>query len=613
MAQRNVYSSTDEPGDARSAEEVLSSVIEELDSLHQNVKDHLNQDIVRLQTEKSRLIEDIEGLRAQYSKLQSQQMESLSGRYIQQQQLWLKQLAQVLAHNLQDLLVQRFNELSANSGYALNSPVPSGEFPIPLPPNNYDERASQLLAALDERIDRSFQMLDADLSSYESELSLRLNKMQTLEMQGEELLQNLVNRLREELEEAEAYLDNPFDPEDSYPDSVMDAALPETLPPAPRDESRNAMSPAPRDEIRDAVRPTPRDEIRDARRPAPAAPAQSPSKAKSPVQAGLMLALSSAVVLSLFNVCLRILIKSRNPRMIFGWFEVPGVVTPGFGNSLLILLMRLIVVMALMPILANFLYPSVWKDIRRLFQSGDRALWSKVLGSAFFLFLSQVLIYLAIGNIPAGIAITIFFIYPIVTVLGSWFLFGSRPTNVSLFAVGGITLGLVLAGLPSFSAPAPGGGNVGIGIMAAVASGITFAGYVLLTQMAAGKLHPIPFSLVNFAAIFVFSALSLWVPLPETLSPSIDRDVWSGLIVGGVILGVLTLFSYLLNNFAIRFAGAALASVIGTLGPALTALFGFLIINETLQPVAILGMIVVTLSVAAMSVERIVSPQKKAG
>ncbi|NJK77507.1 MAG: DMT family transporter [Microcoleus sp. SU_5_6] len=601
MAQRNVYSSKDDPGDARSAEEVLSSVIGELDSLHQNVKDHLNQDIVRLQTEKSRLIEDIEGLREQYRKLQSQQMESLSGRYIQQQQLWLKQLAQVLAHNLQDLLVQRFNELSANSGYALNSPVPSGEFPIPLPPNNYDERASQLLAALDERIDRSFQMLDADLSSYESELSLRLNKMQTLEMQGEELLQNLVNRLREELEEAEAYLDNPFDPEDSYPDSVMDAARPETMPPEPRDEIRNSMPPAPRDEIRDAVRP------------APSAPAQPAPKAGSQVQAGLMLALSSAVVLSLFNVCLRILIKGRNPKVIFGLFEVPGVVTPGFGNSLLILLMRLIVVMALMPILANFLYPSVWKDIRRLFQSGDRALWSKVLGSAFFLFLSQVLIYLAIGNIPAGIAITIFFIYPIVTVLGSWFLFGSRPTNVSLFAVGGITLGLILAGLPSFSAAAPGGGNVGIGITAALASGITFAGYVLLTQMAAGKLHPIPFSLVNFAAIFVFSALSLWVPLPETLSPSIDRDVWSGLIVGGVILGVLTLFSYLLNNFAIRFAGAALASVIGTLGPALTALFGFVIINETLQPVAILGMIVVTLSVAAMSVERIVAPQKKAG
>ncbi|MEG3878315.1 EamA family transporter [Microcoleus sp. herbarium7] len=586
MAQRNVYSSKDDPEDAQSAEEVLHSVIQELDALHQNVKGQLNQDITRLQTEKNHLIDDIEDLREQYRKLQSQQMESLSGRYIQQQQLWLKQLAQVLAHNLQDLLVQRFNELSASSGHSLSSPIPSGEFPIPMPPSNYGERASELLAALDERLDRSFQMLEQDLSSYESELSVRLNNMQTLERQGEELLQNLVNRIREELQEEEAYLDNPFNAEDSYPEestNSVNSVRPQVLPPAPPDAPRQAVPPA------------------------------APAKATSQVQAGLVLALSSAVVLSLFNVCLRILIKTRNPRMVFGLFELPGVVTPGFGNSLLILLMRLIVVMALMPVLATFLYPSVWKDIRRLFQSGDRALWSKVLGSAFFLFLSQVLIYLAIGNIPAGIAITIFFIYPIVTVLGSWVLFGARPTKVGFFAMFGITAGLILAGLPSFAAPAPDGGNVGVGVAAALGAGIMFAGYVLLTQMAAGKLHPIPFSLVNFAAIFVFSALSLWVPLSENLAPKIDQDVWPGLIVGGVVLGVLTLFSYLLNNFAIRFAGAALASVIGTLGPALTALFGFLIINEKLQPVAIFGMAVVTLSVAAMSVERMVAPQQKAG
>jgi len=585
MAYRNRYSPKGDPEDAQSAEEVLNSVMDELDALHENVKGQLNQDITRLQSEKNHLIDDIEGLRDQYRKLQSQQMESLSGRYIQQQQLWLKQLAQVLAHNLQDLLVQRFNELSANAGHSLSSPIPSGEFPIPMPLSNYDERASQLLAALDDRIDRSFQMLEQDLSSYESELSVRLNNMQTLERQGEELLQNLVNRIREELEEEEAYLDNPFDAQDSYAEestNSLNSVRPQVLPPTP------------------------------ATAPQQVAPPTATAKAPSQMQAGLVLALSSAVVLSLFNVCLRILIKSRNPRVIFGLFEVPGVVTPGFGNSLLILLMRLIVVMALMPILATFLYPSVWKDIRRLFQSGDRALWGKVLGSAFFLFLSQVLIYLAIGNIPAGIAITIFFIYPIVTVLGSWILFGARPSTIGFLAMFGITFGLILAGLPSFSAAAPGGGNVGVGVAAALGAGIMFAGYVLLTQMAAGKLHPIPFSLVNFAAIFVFSALSLWVPLSENLAPQIDQNVWPGLIMGGVVLGVLTLFSYLLNNFAIRFAGAALASVIGTLGPALTGLFGFVIINEKLQPVTILGMAVVTLSVAAMSVERMVAPQKKA-
>src|SRR4028118_1265838 len=448
MAQRNVYSSKGEPEDAQSAEEVLHSVMQELDALHENVKGQLNQDITRLQTEKNHLIEDIEGLREQYRKLQSQQMEALSGRYIQQQQLWLKQLAQVLAHNLQDLLVQRFNELSANSGHSLSSPIPSGEFPIPMPPSNYGERASELLAALDERIDRSFQMLEQDLSSYESELSMRLNNMQTLERQGEELLQNLVNRIREEVESEEEYLENPFDAQDSYPEestNSVNSVRPQVLPPIPAPRSRE---------------PVPE---------LSSVPSPATAKAPSQVQTGLVLALSSAVVLSLFNVCLRILIKSKNPRVVFGLFEFPGVVTPGFGNSLLILLMRLIVVVVLMPILATFLYPSVWKDIRRLFQSGDRALWSKVLGSAFFLFLSQVLIYLAIGNIPAGIAITIFFIYPIVTVLGSWILFGSRPSKVGFWAMLGITAGLILVGSPSFAAPARSGRCAAVGGQAVLA------------------------------------------------------------------------------------------------------------------------------------------------
>jgi drug/metabolite transporter (DMT)-like permease len=266
--------------------------------------------------------------------------------------------------------------------------------------------------------------------------------------------------------------------------------------------------------------------------------------------------------------------------------------------------------MALMPFLATLFYPSVWSDLKRFINGNDTVLKWKVLGSAFFLFLSQVLIYIAIGNVTPGIAITIFFIYPIVTVLGAWTLFGDRPSYLRLLAMGGIVLGLVIAGSPALGKGMGSFGNPALGIAAALGSGITFAGYVLLTQMAAGKLHPVPFSLVNFAAIFVFTALSLWVPLPAQLAPQIDANVWTGLIIGGVILGVLTLFSYLLNNFAIRFAGAALASVIGTLGPALTGLFGLFLIGENLQSIQWFGMAVVTLSVAGMSLERMLTTKK---
>jgi drug/metabolite transporter (DMT)-like permease len=502
--------------------------------------------------------------------------------------LWLKQLAQVLANNLQELLVQRFNELSANAGQGANIAIPSAEFPIPMLTNQYTERASEMLASLDASVNRTFDMMERDLSSYESNLSQRLRNMEGMEQKGEALLDNLVSRIRAELEEE---VEQTFDPRD-YEPSDTNSVYPRQLPAAPA--------------IRQPSLP-----------PAPLPPAPAPKAPASQVQVGVILALVSAVVLSLFNVSLKIILKSKAPRVLFGLFEVEGVVSPGFGNSLLILLIRLLVVMALMPVLATFLYPSVWKDLKRFINNGDRDLWMKVLGSAFFLFLSQVLIYIAIGNIPTGVAITIFFIYPIVTVLSCWVLFGDRPSSLRFLAMSVICSGLLLAAVPSFGQKAI--GDVGLGVGAAVGAGVTFAGYVLMTQMAAGKLHPIPFSLVNFSAIFVFSAVSLiFLPfginglgLPANLAVFVDPAVWNGLILGGILLGVLTLFSYLLNNFAIRFAGAALASVIGTLGPALTALFALIVINEKIPFIQVSGLALVTLGVAGMSLEKMLMPPKK--
>uniref|UniRef100_A0ACD5GU20 Uncharacterized protein n=1 Tax=Desertifilum tharense IPPAS B-1220 TaxID=1781255 RepID=A0ACD5GU20_9CYAN len=75
-----------------------------------------------------------------------------------------------------------------------------------------------------------------------------------------------------------------------------------------------------------------------------------------------MLAFLSAVVLSLFNVSLKILLRtSPEPRTILGMFQLQGLISPGFGNSLLILFLRMVVVMALMPILATLLYPPFGK------------------------------------------------------------------------------------------------------------------------------------------------------------------------------------------------------------------------------------------------------------
>ncbi len=556
-----------ESTETRSPEVVLSSLIGQLETFNQSFRQELSVDIERLQKDKKRLIENIEQLQYQYEKLQNQHQQTLTERQYAQQQVWLKQLAQVLASNLQRELVARINRLRTSSDGPLLTTDPSGL--LPGSSLKSDLSTKELEAVLDTSLNDTFRELQQELSSYQSDLSQRLSHMQSLEQQVEMLLETVVSRLREQIDRSSVPHSEPSTP---------------TTPP-----------------IIEPVRPQPT--VVEASKPsAPASPSSST------VQLGLFLALMSAVALSLFNVCLKIILQGPEPRQIFGLFEIEGIISPGIGNSLLILLLRMIVVMALMPVVATFLYPAVWSDMKRFILSRDTPLTLKVIGSGFFLFLSQVCIYIAIGEIPTGIAITIFFIYPIVTVLASWGLFGDRPTLIRTIAMVVILIGGILC-LPSFFGGAA--GNTQVGVIAAIIAGIAFAGYVLLTQMAAGKLHPIPFSLVNFASIFVFCCVSL-ILLPANWGLDVDVNVWQGLIIGGVVLGVLTLCSYLLNNFAIRSAGAALASIIGTSGPALTALFAFFIIGEALNLKQIFGMALVICGVGAMSVERFFASKKKA-
>ncbi|NEQ72766.1 MAG: EamA family transporter [Okeania sp. SIO2C9] len=570
----------------KSPEEVLKLVIQDLDSFRQNLTNQLSQDVYRLRVEKEQLNEDISKLRKQYEQLQSKQLESLSQRQIAQQQLWLKQLAQVLANNLQKQLGQKIRDLTESVDPGLQQAgIPGGELPMTHPSNNYYGTANEFGDSLSGVVTGTFEALKQELDSYQSDLSVQLNSMRSMEQQGEVILEALVSRLQAQLENS----------------SVVSSGTYEVSQPGPNNSANTTSSGKSMLTTSPAESPESPKSKTDS--------TAKPKKSASQVQVGLILALLSAALLSLFNVCIKVILNtSPQPSTIFGLFPVEGLINPNVGNSLLILLLRLIVVMLLMPIVATFLYPAVWSDIERLIKSKDFSLWWKVIGSAFFLFLSQVLIYISIGNIPTAIAITIFFIYPIITVLVSWGLFGDRPSMVRIFAMVLIVIGGFLV-LPS------GEGDYQQGILAAVGAGITFSGYVILTQMSAGKLHPIPFSLVNFAGIFVFSALGLMMPLPTEWSVNINIDptvnVWSGLIVGGIILGILTLSSYVLNSFAIRFAGAARASIIGTSGPALTALFALLVIGEFLLFKQILGMLLVIIGVAAMSFERMFAARQK--
>ena len=221
--------------------------------------------------------------------------------------------------------------------------------------------------------------------------------------------------------------------------------------------------------------------------------------------------------------------------------------------------------------------------------------------------MSQVLIYVALGELPTGVAITIFFLYPVMTVLASWGLFGDRPTLIRWVALALIGIGILFS-LPHFFDAVR--VNLGLGVAAAVASGVSFAGYLLFTQICTQKLHPISFSLINFFIVFIFSVFGVFVAWKSNSWNMIVDAMGADLIFGGIWLGFLTLISYLLNNFAIHFASATQVSIVGSTGPSLTFLFAFLIIRDPITPQQLGGMILVTLGVVALGFERMLLGKK---
>jgi drug/metabolite transporter (DMT)-like permease len=544
------------------AAEVLRAMTQDIQNLRQNLLAQLSQDIERLQREKSYLRDDIDKLKTQ----RHQQI-------FQQQEL-VQQIAPDLANQLQKIINHKLNKIAPVAGRKNRNRRTNSKYPVTA--NDYKNNANQVIADLDSTLRTTFKTLQQDISSYQSSLSQQLGQMHSLEEQGEAILEALVSRLRKELEtETSTSTPTQFAPVDtalfddketgnqqdeqvvSIPEQVVSAPEPQTIQPKLTAKSKQAWK----------------------------------------VGIGFLLVLASSLLLAFQNIVIPILF---NKSSLFGLFELGGLVVPSLGNSLLILWLRMLIVVPSLAGLITVLYPEVWRDIKQFLQSQDVPLFVNVLSSGFFLFLSQVLVYLALGTIAPGVAIAIFFVYPIFTMLLTWLLFGVRPTRFSNLLMFSVLVGFVLLTIVEGSVKLS-----GVGITAAAGSAITFALYVLLAQTSGRKLHPMPLSWINFVLVLVFSSIALVAPLPEAWQPDVIPSLFPGLLLGSLILGGTTIISFLCNNIGIKMIDAARASVLGAIVPALTALLGLVIIQSTMQAEQIFGMLLVTLGIAALSIDRL--------
>ena len=694
---------------SRAAENALWDVVEDLENLQQNLLRTLQEDVKRLESEKNRLSQDIQKLIEEKEQLQQ-------SRQITEQQVLIRQLAEVLAKHISSQLQSSLKTLATQAvEYDPSNQAALQNAQLNNAANEIGQNVSSMIDSLDDTVTIAFSSLLQELKNYQGDLSQQLSRMYSQQQQGEAILAEFVNRLRGELEknrdtnslkaltggaptvlqladnlrgeaiihqngngdkspqtiivEPVALISQELPDGDSTsaanavilsspvnkipePSSFINPDLPAASPAEKTPEPNSfinpdlpAASPAEKTPELSSVltssvltapslgettpeplsvltpnlstgrtpspklrrETTPKQQITPQQQINPRQQRSRTSPNWSELQVGFFLISLSTVVSSLYNVAIKAIFFTASNSL--GGLPTQQLILPTLGNIFLILMLRLLVVVPLMLLLSPILHPPIWQDLENLFtslrananpnqQKTKQVLFVSVI-SGCLLFLSQVLIYIAIGEVSTGTAITLFFIYPVMSVFLSWFLFQERPNLLVTGAMAAVFCGELLI-LGNQSA---GGNNTSLGSITAIMSGLAFATYVILTRICANKLklHPVSLTLINFTTMLLLSFICLIIPLPSNLGLAINSSNVLELVLSAFILGVLTLCGYLFNNFGIRKLGSPLSSLIGATVPILTVIFAGLMLQESLDMVQVMGVILVTAGAASIS------------
>jgi drug/metabolite transporter (DMT)-like permease len=144
-----------------------------------------------------------------------------------------------------------------------------------------------------------------------------------------------------------------------------------------------------------------------------------------------------------------------------------------------------------------------------------------------------------------------------------------------------------------------------VGVLVGAAAGIAYALFTLFTKLSAGS--PSPWTSVTYS--LVFGALCLlplqFVAVPEFSGEGItplfqNPSAWIFLL--GLCLGP-TLGSYALYNAALRRVPASNASLVATIEPVVASVAGFVIFGQRLEPLQILGGVIIIFAAVLLSIK----------
>jgi len=204
----------------------------------------------------------------------------------------------------------------------------------------------------------------------------------------------------------------------------------------------------------------------------------------------------------------------------------------------------------------------------------------------------QLLYFVAIHRLEIGVALLIQYLAPVLIALRARLVL-KEPVRRRVWAA----LILALGGLSLVVDLWSGVALDGLGVLAALASAVTFALYILLAENAVNRRDPVSLLALGFtfAALF-WAVVQPWWSFPtEYLDDRVSLDgslfsttlpVWA-LLVGVVLVGTIVPFLLLLG--ALRHLSATRAGVTAMFEPVAGALVAYALLGESLTGAQLVG------------------------
>jgi inner membrane transporter RhtA len=227
----------------------------------------------------------------------------------------------------------------------------------------------------------------------------------------------------------------------------------------------------------------------------------------------------------------------------------------------------------------------LWLVVRPRVHRWTRSQWLAAIGLGLALGGMNVFIYIAFASIPIGIAVTIEFLGPLTLSLVQ-----TRRWRDVVWAA------LALAGVVLLGSGSTGTAQVA-GIVFAVLAAVCWAGYIVMNRFVGARIPGVD-------GLCVSLAVSMAVSLPFGTAQAVE-GVRSTPVLLLVFLGVGVLSSvlpYALEMLALRRIPTRVFGVLQSLGPAIAALAGFVIVGEALTPVELVALACVTVASIGVTV-----------